>query len=204
MTVVWLFFLIDKVGRRNLLLIGAFFASICLWYIGGYIAIAKPSEHVSDSLTPGGISAMVFFYLWAAIYTPSWNGTPWVIASEIFDQNVRSLSQAFVAANNWLWNFLVARFTPQMFDAMGFGVYFFFAALMLCSIVFVWFLIPETKGIPLEAMDGLFEKGLPANRAHAIVWESLKEREAEYRKNLDGAGITVSKNETEHLEEVDV
>lgn len=204
MTFVWLFFMVDKLGRRKLILWGALFASVCLWYIGGYIAIAKPSENPSGTLSAGGISAMVFFYLWAAIYTPSWNGTPWVITSEIFDQNVRSLSQAFVAANNWLWNFLVARFTPQMFNAMGFGVYFFFAALMLCSIVFVYFLIPETKGIPLEAMDGLFEKGLPAARAHEVVWARLQENEAEYRKNLDGSGITVTKNDTEHLEKVDV
>jgi len=201
-TIVWLFFLIDKVGRRNLLLWGALLASLCLWYIGGYIAVAKPGEHVSSTLTSGGISAMVFFYLWATVYTPTWNGTPWVVASEIFDQNVRSLSQAFVAANNWLWNFLVARFTPQMFDTMGYGVYFFFGSLMLCSTVFVFFLIPETKSIPLEAMDGLFEKGIPTRHANSIVLASLREEEAEYRKNLDGAGITVLKNDTEHLEKV--
>lgn len=205
MTIVWLFFLIDKFGRRNLLLWGAFFASLCLWYIGGYIAIAEPEKNSSGSLTSGGISAMFFFYLWAAVYTPSWNGTPWVIASEIFDQNVRSLSQAFVAANNWFWNFLVARFTPQMFDSMGYGVYFFFAALMLCSTVFVFFLIPETKSVPLEAMDGLFEKGLPARKAHVVVMEQLKKNEAEYRHNLEGSGIQVrvekqSSEKAEHLE----
>jgi hypothetical protein len=54
-----------------------------------------------------------------------------------------------------------------MFTKMGYGVYFFFAALMLCSVVFVWFLIPETKGIPLESMDRLFE--LPVRKAHKIV-----------------------------------
>lgn len=204
MTVVWLFFMVDKLGRRKLILWGALLASICLWYIGAYIAIAKPADHVgSGGLSAGGISAMVVFYLWAAIYTPSWNGTPWVITSEIFEQNVRSLAQAFVAANNWLWNFLVARFTPQMFNTMEYGVYFFFAALMLCSISFVFFLIPETKGIPLEAMDGLFEKGLPARKAHSVVWARLQESEAEYRKNLDGSGITVQKNDAQHLEKID-
>lgn len=44
-----------------------------------------------------------------------------------------------------------------MFLTMGYGVYFFFASLMILSIPFVYFLIPETKSVPLEAMDRLFE-----------------------------------------------
>ena len=126
---------------------------------------------------------MFFFYLWTAFYTPSWNGTPWVYNSEIFDISVRTLAQAFAAANNWLWNFLVARFTPQMFNSMGYGVYFFFASLMLCSIVFVWFLIPETKGIPLESMDRLFDRTLPASKAHKIVLAELRKNDEEFRRN---------------------
>jgi hypothetical protein len=105
-TLVWLFFLIDKLGRRALLMYGAVAGSVCMWYIGGYIAVAKPQNSASDpnaSLSSGGISAMVFFYLWTATYTPSWNGTPWVLNSEMFDQNVRTLAQAFAAANNWFW-----------------------------------------------------------------------------------------------------
>jgi hypothetical protein len=51
-------------------------------------------------MTSGGIDAIFFFYLWTALYTPSWNGTPWVINSEMFDQNTRSLGQASAAANN--------------------------------------------------------------------------------------------------------
>jgi hypothetical protein len=122
MTFVWLFFLIDNFGRRKLLLWGALGGSLCLWYVGGYIAIAQPAAHPSKSLSSGGISAMVFFYLWTACYTPTWNGTPWVLNSEMFDQNVRTLAQAFAAANNWLWNFLVARFTPQVGQLYSFAI----------------------------------------------------------------------------------
>lgn len=106
LTFVWLLYLIDNLGRRNLLMIGAAGGSLCLFYVGGYIAIAKPAQHPSATLSSGGISAMFFFYLWTAFYTPSWNGTPWVYNSEMFDQNVRILAQAFAAGNNWFWNFL--------------------------------------------------------------------------------------------------
>lgn len=124
----------------------------------------------------------------------------------MFDQNVRTLAQAFAAANNWLWNFLVARFTPQMFATMEYGVYYFFASLMLCSVVFVWFLIPETKGIPLEAMDRLFEltKQNPARKVHGLVLVELLEQEEEFRHNAEGAGLSVEKTRevSKHVESV--
>ncbi|KAK7890733.1 hypothetical protein LTR67_007942 [Exophiala xenobiotica] len=197
MTIIWLFFLIDKLGRRNLLLWGAIGGSLCMWYIGGYIAVAKPwlAPTTGGTLSSGGISAMVFFYLWTAIYSPSWNGTPWVLNSEMFDQNVRTLAQAFAAANNWFWNFIIARFTPQMFASMSYGVYFFFASMMLCSVVFVWFLIPETKGIPLEAMDRLFSsKEFPVRKAHKIILAELRAEDQVFRR------LSVN-NEKENVEQ---
>lgn len=104
-TIIWLLFLIDKLGRRFLLMFGGVAGSLCMWYIGGYIAIAKPwlTAKEGGALSSGGISAMAFFYIWTATYTPSWNGTPWVLNSEMFDQSVRTLAQAFAAANNWFW-----------------------------------------------------------------------------------------------------
>jgi len=80
-TFVWLLYLIDRVGRRMLLLIGAAGGSICLWIVGAYIKIAKPEQNPSDKMSGAGIAAMFFFYLWTVFYTPSWNGTPWVVNS---------------------------------------------------------------------------------------------------------------------------
>lgn len=81
-TFVWLLYLIDHFGRRNLLLVGAAGGSVCLWIVGGYIKIAKPENNPEGTqLDSGGIAAIFFFYLWTAFYTPSWNGTPWVINS---------------------------------------------------------------------------------------------------------------------------
>ncbi|KAI8947866.1 quinate permease [Xylaria longipes] len=173
LTLFWLLFLIDHLGRRNLLMHGALGGSICMWIIGAYIKIADPEDNPTDTVPPGGIAAIFFFYLWTAFYTPSWNGTPWVLNSELFDQNTRSLGQASAAASNWFWNFLISRFTPQLFNALGYAVYFFFASLMALSIIFVLFLIPETKGIPLEAMDRLFEER-PVWRAHENIMERLR------------------------------
>jgi MFS family permease len=104
LTFVWLFFLIDRLGRRRLLMIGAIGGSLCMWYIGAYINIAgtQSSNNPNAKLTGAGISAIFFFYLWTSFYTPSWNGTPWVLNSEMFDQNTRALGQASAAASNWV------------------------------------------------------------------------------------------------------
>lgn len=81
MTFVWLLFLVDQLGRRNLLLGGAITGSICMWVLGAYVYVVDPTKNESDHLTSSGIAAIFFFYLWTAVYTPTWNGTPWVINS---------------------------------------------------------------------------------------------------------------------------
>lgn len=69
-----------------------------------------------------------------------------------------------------------------MIDAMHFGIYFFFASLALLSIPFVFFFLPETKGIALENMDKLFDSHLPARRAHKVAMaESQQEAGNEFR-----------------------
>ncbi|KAF1978584.1 quinate permease [Bimuria novae-zelandiae CBS 107.79] len=201
-TVLWLLYLIDHLGRTKLLMIGAAGGSFCMWYIGAYIKIAGANANDPNAkLSSGGISAIFFFYLWTAFYTPSWNGTPWVINSEMFSQNTRSLGQASAAANNWFWNFIVSRFTPQMFNTMSYGVYFFFASLMILSIPFVYFLIPETKGVPLEHMDELFEISR-VRGANKVVMERLMEQEQEFRHDAEGAGLTIEKTKYEQMESV--
>ncbi|EME41483.1 hypothetical protein DOTSEDRAFT_73782 [Dothistroma septosporum NZE10] len=203
-TLIWMFLLIDNLGRRKLLMFGAAGGSVCMWIIGGYI-FTRPIKGVTGtSLSSGGIAAMFFFYLWTAFYTPSWNGTPWVINSEMFDNNTRGLGQASASANNWFWNFIISRFTPQMFDTMGpsgSGVFFFFASMMIASIVFVWFLIPETKSIPLESMDRLFEIK-PVRKANKIIVEEDRMRDAEFRHDAEGAGLSVAKEKLEQVERV--
>lgn len=61
----------------------------------------------------------------------------------------------------------------------GFGVYFFFATFMLISIPYVYFLLPETRGIPLEDVHELFRKDLKPWKAHPIVLAEIKQRTLE-------------------------
>ena len=88
-----------------------------------------------------------------------------------------------------------------MFLTMGYGVYFFFASLMILSIPFVYFLIPETKSVPLEAMDRLFEIK-PVRDANKVIMAELREQEEEFRHDADGAGLTTEKTKDSRIERV--
>lgn len=105
MTLIWLFFLIDTFGRRNLLLVGAFGGGICMYVIAAFVKTSPPHTVTTTSngihLDSKGTAAVVFFYLWTMFYSPTWNGTPWVLNSEMFDMQTRPLGQACAAANNW-------------------------------------------------------------------------------------------------------
>ncbi|KAJ6561538.1 quinate permease [Mycena vulgaris] len=180
-TFIWLLFLIDRFGRRPILLIGAVVAGFSMIYVGGYIAIGQPARH-TGGITSGGISAVAFIYIWTAAYGPSWNGTPWVIASEVFPQHVRTLTQSLLAASQWIWQFVIARATPYMFISMGYGTYLFFGLLTLVGGVYVYFVVPETAGIPIEDMDAIF--GF---------------RAASYKTDLERASVE-GKDMSEHVE----
>jgi len=87
-----------------------------------------------------------------------------------------------------------------MFSAMGYGVYLFFASLMIWGAAFVWFLIPETKNVPLEAVDRLFDRNLPARKAHGVVWAELEQEEEALRAGIT-AGLEKDMTST-HVENV--
>ena len=70
---------------------------------------------------------------------------------------------------------------------------------MICSVFFVWFLIPETKGIPLESMDRLFEIQ-PPRKAHAIVVAEMRQLEEDFRSAGQQKDLTSEKQDVEYAE----
>lgn len=71
-------------------------------------------------------------------------------------------------------------------DFEGYGVYFFFASFMLISIPYVFFLVPETKGIPLEDINSLFRKGLRPWKAHPVVLAEIRQRHEAFFGDEEG------------------
>lgn len=90
--IVFSIWLIEKVGRRKGLIYGAFVGSLPMWYLGGYVFLAKPAEKAAaGEVNRGGAGyfAMVCVYLYGFIYCMTWQGITWVYCSEIFPLDIR-------------------------------------------------------------------------------------------------------------------
>jgi sugar porter (SP) family MFS transporter len=167
---IWSMRIVDQYGRRPCLIVGLMVCSLCFWYIGFYIKLKDPLH--SDGLGVSGILSLVMFYTWTVSYGLSWSGTPWVWNSEVFPSSIRTATSALNACSNWFWAYIMARFTEQMIDSMGYGIFFFFASAMLVVLPMFYLFYPETKGIPVEYMDDLFK--YQPWQAHEIVHGMLK------------------------------
>ncbi|KFG81117.1 hypothetical protein MANI_028105 [Metarhizium anisopliae] len=98
---VWL---VEKVGRRNGLIWGAFVGSVPMWYIGAHVMRADPTQAATagDMNCHGwGCLAMVCVYLYGMIYCATWQGIPWVYCSEIFLIDIRMLCTAITMVDQW-------------------------------------------------------------------------------------------------------
>jgi len=129
-----------------------------MWLIGAFVKVQGSAKHSSGSLGGSSYAAAVFIFVFAVSFCFSWAGVPWVICSEIYPLRVRGLCMSICVATHWLFNFVIARSTPYMISNIGFGTYFVFAACTTLAVPFVWFMIPETKGMKLEEVDALFER----------------------------------------------
>ncbi|EMG48160.1 hypothetical protein G210_1327 [Candida maltosa Xu316] len=168
-SLLWMFFIVDRLGRKTALIYFSFPCSVCMWYIGAYIKLAKPSETNGEGQDAAGKAALAMLYIWTFFYGCSWNGTPWVINSEIFTQEVRTFTQAVNSMSNWFWAFIMGKFSGEAVEAIGYKLYFIFATCILVSPMIVFLFYPETKGVPLEAIDYLFERPAWKSRSYAIA-----------------------------------
>ncbi|KAK8214335.1 general substrate transporter [Phyllosticta capitalensis] len=153
----FLVFAADSLGRRRSLLWTSIAQGCSMFYIGLYIRVDPPVE--GDPVPPAGYVAIVAVFLFASFYQFGWGPVPWIMVSEIPSARLRSMNVALAAGTQWLFNFVVARATPNMIANVGksgYGTYLIYGSFSFSMFIFAWFLIPETKGLSLERMDELF------------------------------------------------
>jgi sugar porter (SP) family MFS transporter len=133
---------IDRFGRRRLLLIGAVGLAGCLtltaWAfhrgIGGRLVLASLLGYI-------------------AFFAFSQGAVIWVYISEIFPNRVRARGQALGSFTHWFWAAVVSWSFPVIADASGASAFAFFAVMMVLQFVLVWRFLPETKGVSLEQIQ---------------------------------------------------
>lgn len=146
-------FLIDKVGRRPLLMCGALGTFISLVIVGGVIGGFGSSLLSHKS---AGWAGVAFIYIYDINFSYSFAPIGWVLPSEIFNLGNRSKAMSITTSATWMCNFIIGLVTPDMLATLGYGTYIFFAAFCLLALLFTYLFVPETKGKSLEDMDIVF------------------------------------------------
>jgi SP family galactose:H+ symporter-like MFS transporter len=145
---------VDKFGRRPLLLTGLVGMTVSLGAVGLSFAAMENTAETATSTTVGGIVTVLALVVFIASFAFSMGPIVWTLISEIYPNRVRGRAISVATAANWLAAFLVAQFFLSLVDAIGESTTFFlFAALCVVSFVFVWRLVPETKGRSLEEIQ---------------------------------------------------
>lgn len=146
-------FLIDKLGRRPLLMCGAAGTFVSLVIVGGIIG--GYGSALTDNKSAGWVG-IVFIYIYDVNFSFSFAPIGWVLPSEIFNLGNRSKAMAITTSATWMCNFIIGLVTPDMLATIGWGTYIFFAAFCLLAFLFTYFFVPETRGKSLEDMDLVF------------------------------------------------
>jgi sugar porter (SP) family MFS transporter len=136
-------FLIDRLGRKTLMYIGS---------IGYIISLSLVSA--AFFLNWEGMAVPIFLFLFIASHAIGQGAIIWVFISEIFPNNLRASGQSFGTSTHWVLAAIIPSLVPVLFSTIGAGVVFMvFAIMMVFQLLFVIFMMPETKGVSLEELS---------------------------------------------------
>jgi len=152
-------FLIDRYGRRTLLMVG----SVGMVFFLGMLSKAFFTNNFSEL---GGYGVMIYLMGFIAFFAFSQGAVLWVVISEIFPNKVRSKGQALGSFTHWImaaaliWGFPIFSNMPGIGGGPSFA---FFAAMMVLHFFFAWKVLPETKGKSLEEIQLEFTERRKSN-----------------------------------------
>ncbi|MDR1161045.1 MAG: D-xylose transporter XylE [Tannerellaceae bacterium] len=138
---------VDKWGRKPLLIVGSIGMAV------GMFAISALSF-----FNIIGISTLVFIIIYTASFMMSWGPICWVLIAEIFPNRIRGQAVAVAVAAQWAANYLISSTYPAMMNYSGAMTYGFYGSMAVLAALFVWKMIPETKGKTLEEMEQYWKK----------------------------------------------
>ncbi|KAG7196012.1 high affinity glucose transporter [Scheffersomyces spartinae] len=167
-------FLLDKVGRRKVLLIGAACMGVFQFALAGilgsysvpvdsldgnsYIRILIPPDR-----RPAARAAIAMAYLFVCSFASSWGVGIWLYCSEIWGDNaIRQRGAGLSTAANWAFNFAIGMYTPTSFKNITWRTYIIYASFCVAMFVHVYFGFPETKGKRLEEIGQMWDDKIPA------------------------------------------
>ncbi|KAJ2698978.1 hypothetical protein FB645_005467 [Coemansia sp. IMI 203386] len=152
----------------------------CRWSPGSFVCTYKDNS-IYDDLTDscesittrdraGTWLALASLIFYVALYAVGLGNVPWLIQSEIFAQGIRSKAGSLATATNWVSNFIISvTFLTMTLHITASGTFWLYAGILLIGLVFVFFMVPETKGLKLEDVQKLFVGNITAYRRRREV-----------------------------------
>ncbi|PMB71698.1 High-affinity glucose transporter [Beauveria bassiana] len=156
-------YLVDRWGRRPILLSGAVMMTISLSLISYFIFL-------DVKRTPQMV--VLFVMIYNAAFGYSWGPIPWLYPPEILPLSIRSKGASLSTATNWAFNWLVGEMTPILQEWIKWRLYLIHALFCVISFVVVYFTYPETCGVRLEEMDSIFGDASTVHGASSVQDES--------------------------------
>jgi SP family xylose:H+ symportor-like MFS transporter len=142
---------VDRFGRKPLQIVGALVMAVAMIALGGTFALQVK-----------GMAALLCMLLYIAGFAVSWGPVTWVLLSEIFPNQIRGKAMAVAVAAQWVANFIVSATFPILNDnhlVNGFHhgfAYWIYGVMSVLAAIFMWKIVPETKGRSLEQMEKLW------------------------------------------------
>uniref|UniRef100_S4PEN4 Sugar transporter n=1 Tax=Pararge aegeria TaxID=116150 RepID=S4PEN4_9NEOP len=142
--------LIDKAGRRILLLQSCIIMGICLIILGTYFKLQEGGANVAAV----GWLPLVCLVLFIVSFSMGFGPIPWMMMAELFPTEFRGTASGITVITNWCLVFIVTLCFPIMKEQIGiYSCFWFFSSFMIACVFFVFFLIPETKGKTLAQIQ---------------------------------------------------
>ena len=168
--------LMDRAGRRILLWTMALGMCITLAGLGIYFEIYIPAKtdstpasdtvsllgsiHLSVAASKISWLSILCLVLFNLAFALAWGPIPWLVMSEIFPLKARGPASSLATLSNWLLAFVVTKTYSSLASGLTIqGTFWFYSGCSLLGFVFVFFVMPETKGKTLEEIEAMFNKG---------------------------------------------
>ncbi|TPR03122.1 NAD dependent epimerase/dehydratase family protein [Aspergillus niger] len=126
-TIFYVTYLVDRVGRRRPLLVGAVLQATAMLYLALYLRFAGTNTSTVGGTPAGGIVGIVWIYIYAFGWSFGHSVACYIVAAEIFPTRIRSVCMGFCFFVNWIVDYGITRATPDMITNMGWGVFLLFA-----------------------------------------------------------------------------
>ncbi|CAD0110633.1 unnamed protein product [Aureobasidium uvarum] len=165
-----MFFYVDKVGRRPLLIYGAIAMGVCHFIVGG---VLSTGAYVPDGVDgnpnikilvggSAGHTVIAFCYLLILFYSMTLAPVCWIYAAEVWSLETRATGMGIAAIGNWLFNFALGMYIPSGFQNITWRMFIIFGVMCFLGAVQFFLTFPETSGKTLEEVELLFSGNVKA------------------------------------------